>query len=129
MVIARIESLILGKSQKDAINRAQSYIKAGADAILIHSKSKNSNEIFKFSKIYKKLNLNKPLVSVPSTYSKTFEKDLIKNNFQIVIYANHLIRASYKAMSESAKEILKNKRSKNIEKKISKISEVLTLIK
>ena len=129
MVIARIESLILGKSQKDAINRAQSYIKAGADAILIHSKSKNSNEMFKFSKIYKKLNLNKPLVSVPSTYSKTFEKDLIKNNFQIVIYANHLIRASYKAMSESAKEILKNKRSKNIEKKISKISEVLTLIK
>ena len=73
--------------------------------------------------------MNKPLVSVPSTYSKTFEKDLIKNNFQIVIYANHLIRASYKAMSESAKEILKNKRSKNIEKKISKISEVLTLIK
>ena len=118
MVIARIESLILGKSQKDSIKRARSYIKAGADAILIHSKSKNSDEIFKFSRIYRKLNMKKPLVSVPSTYSKTLEKELIKNGFQMVIYANHLIRASYKAMSDAAKEILKNKRTYNIEKKI-----------
>ena len=51
-----------------------------------------------------------------------------KNGFQMVIYANHLIRASYKAMSDAAKEILKNKRTYNIEKKISKISDVLTLI-
>ena len=72
--------------------------------------------------------MKKPLVSVPSTYSKTLEKELIKNGFQMVIYANHLIRASYKAMSDAAKEILKNKRTYNIEKKISKISDVLTLI-
>ena len=38
MIIARIESLILGKSLKDAINRAEQYSKAGADAILIHIK-------------------------------------------------------------------------------------------
>ena len=128
MVIARIESFILGKGLKDALHRAEIYSKAGADAILIHSKSKNSDEIFKFSRIYRKLNMKKPLVSVPSTYSKTLEKELIKNGFQMVIYANHLIRASYKAMSDAAKEILKNKRTYNIEKKISKISDVLTLI-
>ncbi len=129
MVIARIESLILGKSVKDAIKRAQSYSKAGADAILIHSKSKHPKEIIRFSKLFEKNKFYKPLVSVPSTYSKTYEKDLVKNGFRIIIYANHLIRASYKSMSETALKILKNKRSHETENDISKISEVLTLIK
>lgn len=129
MVIARIESLILGKSINDALKRAQKYSKAGADAILIHSKSKNSNEIIKFAKKFKNSKFYKPLVSVPSTYSKTKESLLIKNGFQIIIYANHLIRATYKSMNETAKKILENKRSFETEKNISKISEVLTLIK
>jgi len=129
MVIARVESLILGKSVNDALKRAAQYSKAGADAILIHSKSKNANEIIQFAKIFKKTKHHKPLVSVPSTYSKTKESLLIKNGFQIIIYANHLIRASYKTMSETAQKILKNKRSFETEKSISKISEVLTLIK
>ena len=52
MIIARIESLILGKSVSDAIKRAKSYVKAGADAIMIHSKEKTANEVFKFSKSF-----------------------------------------------------------------------------
>ena len=65
---------------------------------------------------------------VPSTYSKTYEKTLIKSGFKIIIYANHQIRASYRAMQITAKSILKNKRSYETEKKIAKIQEVLTLI-
>ena len=59
-----------------------------------------------------------PLVSVPSTYSKVYEKDLIKNGFKIVIYANHLLRAAYPAMNHVAKKILENGRAFEIEKKI-----------
>jgi len=129
MVIARVESLILGKSINDALKRAENYSKAGADAILIHSKSNKPDEILKFAKIFKKNKFYKPLVSVPSTYSKTKEKTLRQNGFQIIIYANHLIRASYKSMQETAKKILEHKRSYETEKNISKISEVLTLIK
>ena len=68
------------------------------------------------------------MVSVPSTYSKVFEKDLINNGFKIVIYANHLLRA-YPAMEEVAKSILKNKRSYEIEKNIISINKIINLIK
>ena len=98
MIVARIESLILGKCLKDAINRAEQYSKAGADAILIHSNKNRPTEIFNFAKVFKRSKFFKPMIAIPSTYSKTYEKELIKNGFKIVIYANHLLRASYKAM-------------------------------
>ena len=61
------------------------------------------------------------MIAIPSSYSKTFERELIKNSFSIVIYANHMLRASYKAMKSTAIQILKNKRSFNIEKNISSV--------
>jgi phosphoenolpyruvate phosphomutase len=129
MIIARIESLILGKSIKDALHRAEKYSIAGADAILIHSKEKNPKEIFQFAKLFKKSKFYKPMIAVPSTYSKTYEKELIKHDFKIVIYANHLLRASYKAMHETAKKILINQRAFEIEKNITPINEIISLIK
>ena len=128
LIIARIESLILGKSKADAIARAEAYSRAGADAILIHSKLKQPSEIFNFAKTFIKSKYYKPLVAVPSTYSKTYEKDLIKNGFKIVIYANHLLRAAYPAMLNAARTILANQRSYDVEKKISSIKEVINLI-
>ena len=56
------------------------------------------------------------MIAVPSSYSKTYERDLIKNGFSVVIYANHLLRASYKIMRNTALDILKNKRSFETEK-------------
>jgi phosphoenolpyruvate mutase len=129
MVIARIESFILGKSLKDALTRAEKYSIAGADAILIHSKEKTPKEIFRFAKVFRKSRYYKPMIAVPSTYSKTHEKDLIKNGFKIVIYANQLLRASYKSMYETAKEILMHKRSYEVEKNITSIKDILSLIK
>ncbi len=129
MVVARIESLILEKGMKDALKRAEAYSEAGADMILIHSKMKTPNEILEFSKKFKESRNFKPLVAVPSTYSSIKEKTLIKNNFKVVIYANHLMRASYPAMINTAKNILKNKRSKESEKEIISINEILNLIK
>ncbi len=129
MVIARIESFIVGKGLKDALKRAEIYSKAGADAILIHSKEKTSKEIFAFSKEFKKSKNFIPLVAVPSTYSKVYEKDLIKNGFKLVIYANQLLRAAYPAMQFAAKKILENGRSFEIEKKIIPIKQIINLIK
>ena len=129
MVIARIESLILKKGLKDSLNRAEIYSKAGADAILIHSKHKNPNEIFSFAKKFRKSKNYIPLVAVPSTYSKVYEKDLIKNGFKLVIYANQLLRSAYPAMLNTAKIILKNKRAFEADKKIISINEIINLIK
>ena len=128
-IVARIESFILGKSLNDAIKRAEAYVKSGANAILIHSKSKNPNEIFSFSKVFLKSKYYRPIIVVPSSYSKTFEKDLIKNGIKIVIYANHLLRASYPAMIAAAKSILINQRASKIEKNITPIGQILDLIK
>ena len=129
MVIARIESFIVGKGLKDALKRAEIYSKAGADGILIHSKEKTPKEIFSFAKEFKKSKNFIPLVSVPSTYSKVYEKDLIRNGFKLVIYANQLLRAAYPAMQFTAKKILENGRAFEIEKKIIPIKEIINLIK
>ena len=129
LVIARIESFILGKGLKDALKRAEIYSKAGADAILIHSKEKTPKEIFSFAKEFKKSENYIPLVSVPSTYSKVYERDLIKNGFKLVIYANQLLRAAYPAMENAAKSILNKSRAFEIDKKIIPIKEIINLIK
>ena len=129
LVIARIESFIVGKGLNDALKRAVVYSKAGADAILIHSKEKTPNEIFAFAKEFKRSKNFIPLVSVPSTYSKVYEKDLIKNGFKLVIYANQLLRAAYPAMQNAAKTILEKSRAFEIDKKIIPIKEIINLIK
>ena len=129
MIIARIESFILGKGLKDALNRAEIYSRAGADAILIHSKEKTPAEIFSFAREFKKSKNFIPLVSVPSTYSKVYEKDLIKNGFKLVIYANQLLRSAYPAMQNTAISILKNGRAFEADKKIIPIKEIINLIK
>ena len=129
MVIARIESFIVGKGLKDALKRAEIYSKAGADAILIHSKEKTPKEIFSFAREFKKSKNFIPLVSVPSTYSKVYEKDLIKNGFKLVIYANQLLRAAYPSMQNVAKNILLNKKAFNVEKSITPIKKIISLIK
>ena len=101
--MARIESFILGKDLKDAMRRAEAYSRAGADAILIHSKEKYPNQIFSFSKNFSKSKFFKPLIAVPSTYSRTYEHELINNGFKVVIYANHFLRAIHPAILNVAK--------------------------
>ena len=128
MIIARIESLILGKGINDAIKRAQKYVEAGADGIMIHSKSSEAKEIFEFSKKFRKSFKNVPLVSVPTSYNKVNENELIDNGFNVVIYANQMLRAAYPAMLNVANKILKHGRSKEVDKNLISIKEILELI-
>ena len=128
MIIARIESFILGKNLNDAMKRANAYVEAGADGIMIHSKNKNPKEVFSFAKSFRKIYKDIPLVSVPSTYNQVTEKDLIKYGFNIVIYANHMLRAAYPAMMDVASKILKNSRAKEVEKNLFSIKDILELI-
>ena len=128
MIIARIESLILENGMSDALKRAKKYVEAGADGIMIHSKKKVPNEIFEFSKKFRKDFKSVPLICVPSTYNSVKEETLIKNNFNIVIYANHLFRAAYPAMQKTASSILKHGRTKESDKNLISIKDILKLI-
>lgn len=128
MVIARIESLILKAGVDDAIRRAQAYIEAGADGIMIHSKEKMPDEVLEFCRRYKQLDRVVPLVAVPSSYSKITEDELIDAGVKIVIYANHLIRSAYPSMVKTAESILKHNRCFEASEEIMPIKEILTLI-
>tara|TARA_Y100000389_G_scaffold188076_1_gene210184 strand:+ start:9346 stop:10650 length:1305 start_codon:yes stop_codon:yes gene_type:complete len=128
MVIARIESLILQKGMDDALKRAKSYVSHGADGIMIHSKESKPKEVFEFSKKFRKIFKNVPLICVPTSYNSVKEIELIKNNFNLVIYANHLFRASYPAMLKTAEKILKFGRTKEIDKSLISIKKILELI-
>jgi phosphoenolpyruvate phosphomutase / 2-hydroxyethylphosphonate cytidylyltransferase len=93
MVIARVESLILKKGKYDALLRARAYIEAGADGIMIHSKEKKPDEILEFCSEYRKFDTRVPLIVVPSSYNKIYEKELIDAGVSVVIYANQLLRS------------------------------------
>lgn len=128
LIIARIESLILKKGMKDAVKRAKAFINAGADAIMIHSIKKNPKEIFQFCKIYNKLENRKPLIAVPTTYNQVKESEFVKYGVNMIIYANQLLRSTYPNMKETAESILKHKRSKESEKNLMSINQILNLI-
>lgn len=128
MIIARIESLILDKGIDDAMQRAQAYLEAGADGIMIHSRKKDPAEIFEFCEQYNKLPNRKVLVAVPSSYNQVTEDELSAHGVNIVIYANQLLRAAYPAMKAVAESILTNHRSLECDKQLMSIKEILNLI-
>jgi phosphoenolpyruvate phosphomutase len=119
MIIARLESLIAGAGIDDAIQRARKYLKAGADGIMIHSKAKTPEEIALFCRRYSDLcaalGFRKPLVCVPTTYNTITDSELRALGVNIVIHANHLLRAAYRAMVDVAQKILAHDRSLEVD--------------
>ena len=129
MVIARIESLIAGKTVEDALERAFAYIAAGADSIMIHSKNKDGMDIKEFCQRFREKDTETPIVAVPTTYNQFTEDELASWGINVVIYANHMLRAAYPAMVKCAQSILKHQRSlEACNDYCMPIKEILTLI-
>ena len=128
MIIARIESLIMGKGVEDAIARTKAYIESGADGIMIHGCKKDGMDIRNFCEKYRKLKLHSPLVAVPTSYNHFTEEELGEMGINIVIYANHLLRSAYPAMKLTAETILTNGRSLEADAMCMPIREIITLI-
>jgi phosphoenolpyruvate phosphomutase len=128
MIIARIESLIAGKPINDAFERAHAYVKAGADGIMIHSKDKSGEDIKKFCQTFRETNAHVPIVVVPTTYDHIYESTLYEWGVNVVIYANHMLRAAYPAMVNVAKLILENERAQEVRDYCMPIKEILELI-
>ena len=132
LIIARLESLVAGIGMNDTVLRAEKYMRAGADGIMIHSKLKNPEEIITFSKKFKvlceKLNKRPFLISVPTTYNSIKDSELKDLGFNIVIHANHLLRASFEAMSETASKIIDSDRSKEVDDQIVSVKKVFSIV-
>ncbi len=128
MIIARLESLIAGHSVDEALERARAYIAAGADGIMIHSKEKSGMDIKEFCQRFRQEYEKVPLVLVPTTYNQFKETELHEWGANIIIYANHMLRASYPAMVKVANNILENERSLEADELCMPIKEILGLI-
>ncbi|NND03894.1 MAG: phosphoenolpyruvate mutase [Acidimicrobiia bacterium] len=98
-VVARVEALIAGHGQDAALERAAAYADAGADAILIHSALRVGEEILAFCEAWDN---RKPLVAVPTKYPSVPAAVLHEAGVSLIIWANHLVRASISAMQRTA---------------------------
>ncbi len=128
MIIARLESLIAGLTVDDALERALAYCDAGADGVMIHSKEQTGTDIKEFCLRFRKEKPQIPIVLVPTTYNSFKEEVLIEWGANVIIYANHMLRSAYPAMLETAKSILENERSLEVDSKCMSIKQILTLI-
>lgn len=128
MIIARIESLILEQGMEDALNRAQAFVEAGADGIMIHSRKKDPDEILEFCDKFREKNKATPIVVVPSSFNTITEEELSDHGVNIVIYANQLTRSAFPAMEKTAKDILRYHRAKEVDEKLMPIKDIISLI-
>jgi len=132
MIISRLVSLIAGAGVADALNRAEQYIMAGTDGFMIHSNKSDPAEIFAFadadSALCKRLGRSPLLVSVPTTYNTVSDDDLIARGFNVIIHANHVLRAAHKAMSEVAGAILLGGGSLAVDEACATVPEVFATV-
>jgi phosphoenolpyruvate phosphomutase len=128
LIIARIESLILEKGQADALNRAEAYVEAGADGIMIHSRLKDPGEIFEFCAAFRKRDEHTPLVVVPTAFAAVTEDEFRRRGVNIVIYANQLTRSAFPAMQKTAETILRHRRALEADDLCMPFREIISLI-
>lgn len=128
MIIARIESLILERGMEDALERARAFVMAGADGIMIHSRKKDPAEIIEFCDKFRAEDTTTPIVVVPSSFNIITEEELAQHGVNIVIYANQLTRAAFPAMQQTAEDILKYHRAKEVDERLMPIKDIITLI-
>ncbi|MCX6049055.1 MAG: phosphoenolpyruvate mutase [Chloroflexi bacterium] len=123
-VVARVEALIAGWGMEEALRRAEAYHEAGADAILMHSKKSNPDEILAFMAAWKD---RCPVVIVPTMYFSTPVEEFEKAGVSLVIWANHLMRASITAMQQTAAKIFEARSLMPVEKQIASVKEIFRL--
>ena len=124
MIIARVEALISGTGMDEALKRATAYEKAGADAILIHSKKKTPEEIFKFADLWEG---ELPIVVVPTTYDTVKIDELVSHKIKMIIYANQTLRAAHASMSRVLKQMIKSNSINEIKEEISSMEDIFNL--
>ena len=128
MICARIESLILEKGMDDALTRAFAFVKAGADAVMIHSRKRNPSEIQEFIEKFRAEDKTTPIVLVPTSFNSITEEEWKERGANIIIYANQLMRAEVPAMQKAAETILKCHRAEECDKMLMPFKEIITMI-
>ena len=128
MICARIESLILERGMEDALTRAFAFVEAGADAIMPHSRSEEPSEIFEFIEKFRSRDKSTCLVVVPTSYNSVTEEEFKSRGVNVVIYANHLMRAAVPAIQGAAVNILEHHRAHECDTMLMPFRDIIRLI-
>jgi 2-methylisocitrate lyase-like PEP mutase family enzyme len=132
LIFARIESLIAGVGLDDAVARAELYLQSPADGLVIHSKDKSGREVFEFMERYRRLQarleIEKPLVLIPTAYNHVTGRELYERGARIVIHGNHMIRAAYRAMQQAARSLLEHDRSLEADRVCAPVAELFAAV-
>lgn len=123
-VVARVEAFIAGWGVDEALKRAEAYVEAGADAILMHSKKSDPSDIEAFVKEWKNRH---PLIIVPTKFYTTPTDQFREWGVSTVIWANHNMRACISAMQATTKSIYENQSLIEVEPKVVPVKEVFRL--
>lgn len=113
---------------EDALERARAYVEAGADGIMIHSRAETPDEIFAFVDAFRAEDKDTAIVVVPTTFNKVREDEFKEHGVNIVIYANHMLRAAFPAMKKAVTSVLENERCYEASQDCMSIKEILTLV-
>jgi phosphoenolpyruvate phosphomutase len=123
-VVARVEAFIAGWGLAEALRRAEAYYEAGADAILMHSKLATADEIMAFMREWHN---RCPVVIVPTKYYSTPTERFEEAGVSLVIWANHLLRASITAMQQTAQTIYEARSLQTVEESVASVEEIFRL--
>ena len=125
LVIARTEALIAGLGMEEALRRARAYAEAGADAVLVHSKSSNFNELRQFAAAW---DGGVPLVAVPTTYPDVTAAELERAGFRMAIFANQALRSAIVAMRDTLRAMRTSGAAGSVEDRIAPLEDVYALV-
>ncbi|MBW7967357.1 isocitrate lyase/phosphoenolpyruvate mutase family protein [Bradyrhizobium sp. BR 10261] len=123
-VFARLESLIAGETVEDALLRARIYVDHGAHGVMIHSKEREPTSVLRFLDRFREQGFTQPVICVPTTYNNVRAEELHARGANIVIHANHLLRAAHFAMRQVCRSLLENDRSMEADNMITPVSEI-----
>lgn len=127
MIVARLEGLIVGLPVEQVLQRAAAFVDAGADALLVHSKARDPREVLEVGRRLSETHPGLPLIAVPTTYPSVTDEELWEAGFRIVIYANHMLRASVKAMAQVSSAILSGATLESAEPLCAPVEQLLAL--
>lgn len=132
MIWARTEALVASQGMEEAVYRAESYIRAGADGIVIQSVDPTGQEVMTFIQALQSFTASwkKPIwfACIPTAYPQFTAQQLFDTGFHLVIFANHLLRASIRAMENVCSSILNEDRTLECESEIASIQQLFHLI-
>lgn len=124
VVVSRVEAFIAGWGLEEALKRAEAYRKAGTDAVLIHSKRSDLNEIAAFMKEW---GSRLPVIVVPTKYYTVPTDQIRKLGISMAIWANYNLRSAIQSMQKTSKQIFQDEGIMNAEKEVAALEEVFRL--